>query len=244
MISSPVFLQRRPMTLLELVISMVLTISLLTILGHFYLHVNRMGQEMDRVQQESFEKRYVENRLAAILPKAVCPANDNESFHFFSSNDLGDLFKMGTTSLVFTFDNKVQLSKEMAHYVIGRLYVDKEGCLTLATWPAEKRWKEDDLPPVHREVLLENVATLAFSFFVPPKRGKTYMEEQTKKKEYWEKLPDTLRTEEWPTEWRAEYRQLPAIVKISLDRAVGEKEEQWEFAFPLPHTLQPITYDH
>ncbi|MGA8164109.1 MAG: hypothetical protein WB791_03670 [Waddliaceae bacterium] len=240
-----VYLQRRCMTLLELVISMTLTIAILTTLSYFYLQVNQMSREMDRMQNESFERRHVEHRLATILPQTVSSKSHHKDFHFFSCVDSNDLFKPGSQSLLFTFDNQVQLNKEMSGRVIGRLYLDKKRNFTLAMWPSEKRWKNEN-PPIRREILMENIDTLKFSFFAPPSKGKTFREQQKENvKKDMERLPDSVReNRSWETEWKPEYHQLPAIVKITLARRKGKEEQTWDFAFPLPHALHPIIYDN
>ncbi|NGX42101.1 MAG: hypothetical protein K940chlam7_00378 [Chlamydiae bacterium] len=225
---------RRHFTLLELIISLSLTMVILTTLTYFYQQVNVINAKMDQAQNESFQKRYVENRLATILPKTVSSTDPANQFHFFSSPDPGDLFKSGSFSLVFTFDNCVNLNKEMAYHVIGRLYLDDKGNFTLAKWPTEKRWKENEPVPISKEILLENVETLDFLFLIPPKKGKAKDEGEL-----------TLGPEKkWEREWKKEYRQLPAIVKIVLKRRLDNKEEETlTFAFPLPHTQHPIIYD-
>jgi hypothetical protein len=228
-------IRRHHATLLELLISMALTMVILSALSYFYRQVNFVNIEMDRAQNESFRKRYAENRLANILPRAISSTEKSGDFLFFSSPNLGGLFKENSPSLVFTFDNGVKLNKDLSYHVIGRLYLDKKGNLTLAAWPPKKRWKENDLPPMCKEILLEDVEELKFFYFVPPDRGKTRVDEKKQKAEL---LPAVR--EWWPEEWMKEYRQLPAIVKIVVKL---KNEETVTFAFPLPHMRQSITYD-
>lgn len=242
-------IQRRYMTLLELIISMTLTIALLTTLSYFYLQVNQINHEMDRTQNESFEKRYIENRFAAILPQTTTSKPSNKNVYFFSGSNSDDLFKSGSENLIFTFDNGVKLNKEMAYHVIGRLYLDKKGNVTLAIWPTKNRWKENEKnPPVSQEILMANVDTLTFAFFTPPNKGTTFQQDPKKPeiKKSLERLPESIRGE-WTGEWRREYDQLPAIVKITITRVIEKKKKKEKetlvFAFPLPHTVQPIIYN-
>lgn len=246
MIMPFVFLQRRPITLLELLISMTLMAAILSSLSYFYLHVTQMNREMDRAQMESFEKRYVEYRLSKIFPQTFPPGKNNEDFHFFTRAESQDLFQPESQNLLFSFDNKAQLNKEMSHHVVGRLYLDKRGNFTLATWPSEKRWKENEDPPIKREILMENVETLEFSFFAPPNKGKTFQEElKPDEKKILPMLPAEVRDKrEWENEWKQEYRQLPAIVKITLTRESSKEKQRLIFAFALPNTLNPIIYDN
>lgn len=235
--------RRLYITLLELVISMSLAAVILSTLTFFYHQVSLINAEMDREQNESFQKRYVENRLATILPKALSSKDPSNDFHFFTSPDLGGLFKQGTTSLVFSFDNCVQLDKNMTYHVIGRIYLDEEGSFLLAKWPAEKRWKENETPPMSKEILLENVEDLSFSFFIPPDKGKTIIDgnQQTSKIKF--EIPQDLKGR-WVAEWNKEYHQLPGIVKMEVTKKDRKgKEEKITYAFPLPHAINPITYD-
>lgn len=163
-------IQRRHITLLELLIATALTVVILSTLSYFYRQVTVINVEMDKTQNESFKKRYVENRLASVLPKSISSTDISNDFHFFSSPDLGALFKEGSDSLVFSFDNCVRLDKDMSYHVIGRLFLDTEGNLTLATWPVPKRWKEDEPIPISKEILLDHIETLEFQFYVPPQK--------------------------------------------------------------------------
>lgn len=236
-------LRRQYITLLELIIAMSLAVVILSTLSFFYYQVNLINVEMDQEQNESFQKRYVENRLASVLPKALSSIDPSNDFHFFTSPDLGGLFRQGTASLVFSFDNCVQLDKNMTYHVIGRIYLDQNGSLILAKWPAEKRWKENEIPPMSKEVLLENVEHLSFSFFVPPDKGKSIIngDQQTPKIKF--EIPPDLKGG-WVSDWKKEYHQLPAIVKVVVNRINRKgKKEEITYAFPLPHVRIPITYD-
>ena len=229
--------------LLELLIAMVLAMVVLSTLTFFYHQVNLINVEMDREQNESFQKRYVENRLANILPKTLSSKDPSKDFHFFTSPDLGGLFKPGTTSLVFSFDNCVQLDKKMSYDVIGRIFLDNEGNLALAKWPSEKRWKENEASPISKEILLKNVENLSFSFYIPPERGKTKPEEKPLGSKVKFEIPQELKGR-WVAQWEKEYHQLPAIVKIIITRKNRNGDEEMiTYAFPLPHTLIPITYN-
>lgn len=230
--------KRHYMTLLELIIAMSLTAIILTTLMYFYQQVTWINTEMDRVQSRNFQKRFVEKRLSEVIPKAI--PKKKKDFHFFISLNGGELFKPRTTSLLFTFDNCVKLNKQMSYHVIGRLYLDNEGNFTLATWPIPKRWKENENPPMFKEILLENVESLSFEFFVPPDKGKTEIDNGIAKLN--EKIPLEIRGQ-WVTDWKKEYRELPAIVRVKLKHNLDGEVESLTFAFPLPHTSRPIIYD-
>lgn len=238
-------LRKSHVILLELLIAMGLTVAILSTLMFFYYEISLINAEMDKDQNESFKKLFVENRLSHILPKTVSIKDPSKDFHFFTSRDQGGLFNSGTASLVFSFDNGVQLDKNMSYHVIGRLFLDPEGNLTLAKWPAEKRWKENESPPMSKEILLENIDTLSFAFFVPPDRGRkeAALGSSFPAPKAAFEIPAEIKGR-WVEEWSKEYHQLPAIVKITLVQkdALG-KGEILNFAFPLPHTKNPVIYE-
>jgi len=232
--------KKHSVTLLELLIAMSLAMVILSTLTFFFHQVNVINTEMDLEQNAHFQKRYAENRLAAILPRTLSAADPSHDFHFFTTPDLGGFFKPGTSSLVFSFDNCVQLDKTMTYHVIGRLYLDDDGNLILAKWPAEKRWKENEPPPLAKEILHTNVEDLVFRFFVPPDKGQPHLDKKTSNLP---NLPQELKGR-WLQDWKKEYRQLPSIVKLILK--IKDREGNTEavtYAFPLPHTCIPITYD-
>ena len=209
--------KRRFFALLELIIAISLTMIILSTLMYFYKQVNDINTQMDVVQNKAFKLMYVENRLSHTIPRAENVFN----FYFFTSPDVGGLYKAGSTSLLFSFDNCVKLDKQMAYIVIGRLFLDPEGNFTLATWPAPKRWAENEPVPMKKEILLEDVESLSFEFF-----GKI----------------DENQPLKWVDEWHKEYNKLPLIVRVKLLMGKGENEKELIYTFPLPNTSEPITY--
>ena len=129
---------KRYATLLEVLIAMVLTIAVLMTLTFFYRQVMTIGVEIEKTKNQDFYLRYVESRLARILPKAVSPTSKEQDFVFFSLGDEA-LTKPGSQSLIFTFDNGVNLDKKFSNHVLGRLYLDTHGRLMLAYWPSPAR---------------------------------------------------------------------------------------------------------
>ena len=168
----------RCFTLLELLIGMGLAVMLLSTLSYFYLQVEMLNTEAERTQKESFELRHVENRLAKILPYTLSERELKKHFYFFTSQGEG-MFK--NPSLLFTFYNGVKLSSPFANDVLGRLYLDDEKKqLCLATWPSPKRWETGTTPPMAMEVLLDDVESLSFQFYVAPKKDRSKVVEQKK----------------------------------------------------------------
>lgn len=164
-------LVKRYFTLLEVLIGMTLAIVLLSTLSYFYQQVEWLNTEAERAQKESFQMRYVENRLAKIMPQTFSEREMKKYFYFYTSQAEG-LLK--SPSLLFTYYNGVKLDSPFSNEVLGRLYLDEQKKqLCMATWPSPKRWKLGEAPPMSKEVLMENVESLAFEFYVAPDRDRS-----------------------------------------------------------------------
>ena len=231
-------LQHRFQTLIEVVIAMVLTILILTTLTFFYQQIDFAGREIDIIEAENFKLRFLENRLSTILPKAVSKTDRLKDFVFFTASDEAGLTKPGSTSLIFTYNDEIKLDKGYAYHVIGRLFLDPHNRLMLAYWPTPKWWKSNESPPPpKKDVLLEGVESLSFSFFVPPDKGEP--EPAPKPKEGEE---PTIEPEKgWSGNWPQNYNRLPAMVKVTI--TLEGSKAQKSFIFPLSNTKYSIIYE-
>lgn len=231
-------------TLLELLIAMGLVAMLLTTISYYYLQLVVLDQKTEQLQNEIYQLAYLESRLAQVLPRAVPEGKRGKPFFFYTASDSkGGLFKEGTTSLVFVYDNGIDLDKKLANEVVGRLFVDTEGRLTLASWPVPKRWDKDKEPPMKKEILLDGVEAIRFSFYYPPQVdqskvvGKVSPQVQAKRSLFLEQ------DDHWYDSWLQDYYMLPAIMRIELERkAAGEPVQRFQLAFPLPNASQVIYY--
>jgi hypothetical protein len=225
-------LRKRHITLLELMIAVGLTMVILTAVSFFYRQVIDINRKMDQAENKAFKLLYVENRLMHILPK-IAPSTDKDiEFFFFSDSDTSGFTKAGSQSLVFTFDNGVQLDKQMSCYVVGRLYLDLESRLILATWPVPKRWVENTNVPMKKEILMENIDTLEFRFFVPPEKGKDPFKGWPQGE-----------AGQWISFWPSDVDVAPPLVKIVLTRTENGNRETLTYAYHIPNSIQPIIYD-
>lgn len=196
---------RRAVTLLEVLIAMALTVLILTVLTFFYSHVSKIGTEIDQIKDQGFYVRYLESRLADILPKVVTPTDPD--FAFFSVGDEG-LTKPGSQSLIFTFNNGPSLDKDLSNHVIGRIYVDRDGNLMFSYWPTLKHWNRAGLPEERKELLLEKVDSLSFEFFVAPEKSKRWSPskgQEIEPKGEWRRQP-----------WLKEFQNVPVIIKVII----------------------------
>lgn len=233
--------KRRHMTLLEVLIALSLMAILLTILMVFYRDQNQMNIHLDQMEQQAFRMMYVENRLSQILPQAISPYDSKKDFYFFTDSDANGSLKSGLPSLVFTYDNGNELDKRLSNHVLGRLYVDREDRLCLATMPSPQRWEHPI--PLELEVLLLGVETLNFEFYVPPDRDRKIVLEQAKNtsaSQAADTLIDIVPKNSWHSTWKSEYKQLPAMIRLTITLKTGQK---MTYAFPFPNTDMVITYE-
>lgn len=233
--NSPRIKCRRYVTLLEVIIAMSLTLLILTTLTFFYRQIYMLGAELDVVQKKSFQLRFLENRFAYFLPRAL--SEKDKDFVFFTAP--AEVGLTQSTSLIFTYDNEVDIDKPFANHVLGRLYVDPENHLVLAYWPSPKSWNGDPSPPLKKEVLMEGVSNIDFEFFIAPE--KEFELPKLPEKDGEIPLEPEPKGEWRKGTWSIEYKQLPAMIRITLT-LLGSEEKQ-TFVFPFPHTKRPITYD-
>lgn len=240
---------RRFQTLLEMLIAMVLTILILTTLTFFYQQITMTGVEINSIEQENFQLRFIENRLSNILTKAVAKNNKLKDFVFFTATEDYGITKLGSTSLIFTFNNGVKLDKIYSNHVIGRLYLDPKDRLILAYWPTPKWWSNHEAPSPKIEILREGVESLSFEFFIPPDKGETEpapSKAQDKKNQNTNDNEEPVLEPEPKGQWRQgswllSYQQLPAMVKVII--TLSDAKEKQEFIFPLTNYKKNIVYD-
>ncbi len=230
-------------SLIEVIIATALLSVLMATVMFFYKQIAWMNSEMEKVERTKFVKSYVENRLAAVIPKTTSPTKDKQEFYFFTRNDTEALFKNGSSSLIFTFNNGINLNKPFSNAVLGRLWLDKEGRFILSMWPVPKRWIEEEMPPIKSEILLENVESLSYEFYVPPEKNMDLIAQVNPDKEYLKKRNEI--PPGWHKEWKNDYNSLPALVKLHLKMSTQNEKESNEvtFIFPLSCSNYFIVYD-
>lgn len=218
--------QKRAITLLEVLIATALTAILLSALTFFYRDLTVLNADVDRLYTVQFQQSYLQKRLASVLPKIVAPKPKQKDFYFFTSP------VNGQPSLVFVYDNEACLDRTYGSLVLGRIYLDSGGNLVLGTWPAPSRWDVDP-KEMKKEILMEQVETLGFRFYLPPERDRTKLGSQNNLEasayNHW--------LEEWPSAWK----ELPPLMTIQVKRK--DHEETLRFAYQLPHSNLAILYE-
>lgn len=179
-------LKKRFMTLLEMLIGMALTMALLTTLTFFYQMIDQLNTASEKAQKEIFHVQYAENRLSQVLTEAIAEKQKNH-LYFYTSGDLGGLFATGSPSLVFQYETGTDLDDSRAVTALGRLFLDKQNRLSLATWPDPTDERPDAInlsiadkktSKAKVEVLLENVSSLRFQFYVAPDRDRSLLNQK------------------------------------------------------------------
>ena len=238
--------KRRYFTLLETLIALALTSLALSSLFFFYREVVTLNNQADQLEKESFKLRHIENRLSFIFPRVISETSKHD-FFFFTAKDPGGLYAPGNpTSLIFTFDQGVDLSKAFSNIILSQIFLDNQRRICLASWPAPSRWNKDSTLPMKFQVLLEEVDSLKFWFFIAPNKK-------------WDPTPAagnptpptppanaavTVKLNPspeggWIDYWNQEFHQLPAIVKMEIKR----REKTEFFAFPLSNSQRQPVYN-
>lgn len=246
----------RHMTMLEVLIGMTLTAVLLTILTFFYQQITWLNAESDKQELESFRAKYLESRLSYVFPNILPPKKDGSSV-FFVATDQNQALKQGSPSLVFTFDNGICLDKIFSNGVLGRLFVNNKDQLILAKWPAPVRWVEGQLPPMKKEVLMDNVARIDFRFFTPPEKDRSRLDKFNKEAQTNVnpvKKNDEISPPEQPLiatqnsdmtiEWN-DKNKLPPLLWLDVYQKIDkDKDKKMTFVFPLIKSKEVILYDN
>lgn len=212
----PVFplIKKKFFTLLEIVIAAALTALLLSILLGAYFQSAKTAEVYGREEEELFLERYLQHRLEEVL--RTIPKIDQKENFFFSSKGEGSL--PGSQTLLFSYDNGISMDSNLSGPVLGRLYVDLEGGLTLITWPDRKEWGET-LPPFHREVLARGVRKISFEFLRISNEGSPV---------------------EWVADWPKEFKSRPGAIRLVIERTKGENSTSHSFVFIVPKEMGVI----
>jgi hypothetical protein len=185
-----------------------------------------MGER--ELRRNLFEERLLESRLLKLFTNAQRGDKKKDTI-FFREGD----------SLVFVTDRGVDYEPFLANNVLARLFLDRHNRLCIGYWPLPERWKDQQgSPPMHLEVLAENVEELDFSFFAAPTRlkQKNFVGERQVIKEG---LAEVDVTEgEWIPEWDRRAFRLPSLVQVKI---VQESKER-TFYFVLPQGAEAIIY--
>lgn len=192
--------KRRHLTLLELMIAIGLGLAILSSSLFFYRFAVLQNEEIFRLEKEAFRLRVMQFKLNELFQRVDAKAL------FFTKPE--SPFSKGQ-SLVLKVINPPFDIPTFSGPALQTLIVDSEKRLILATWQFNDSLTDETMPDMHLEILLENIDRIDFQFLVK--------ETDLSNAE--------LRGGAWAKEWKPDWAQVPAAVKIQFDKL--------EFAFPI-----------
>jgi hypothetical protein len=230
-------ISKRPFTLLETFIALAWSVILITTLSYFYLQMATINNQSEAIQKDSFQRRYMENRLSLVFPQTIKPTKEKQNFYFFTYSDPGGIFKPGSPkSLFFAYDNETDVDKPMSNEVLGEIFLDPQGRLCLATWVSPQRWINGVNPRIKKEILLDGVDSFTMEFFIPPdKKWDSKAPPEAPTKTVVKPSPEGG----WTDSWSQDYKLLPGMIRLEIKRK-GTVEN---YIFPFSNTARQIIYN-
>lgn len=205
-------IRKKSFTLVELLIAIGLLSLLLTTLFGIYRYIDHTQKKIAQEEKGNFRLLYAQHRLSEVIPQTVSKTRGKDDFYFYTQSS-----NQSPHSLVFIYDNGADGSPIFSGPVIGKLFLEPNGELSLATWPLISR--ESNQPPMRKEVLLEGVEDIKFSFYMPPRKDVSD-----------KPLDSSLdgKYGQWHPEWpvdnsQEDFKDLPAMVKIFVTLRNKEK---------------------
>lgn len=227
-------LKKHPFTLIEVLVGLTLTALLVGILTGSYREIAKINQEVASTRQAIMAPLYVHKRLGETLARAVMHPEAAGAKEFFFTSVLGDK----SPSLVFTYNQGVDMNPAYCGIVLARLYVTDEGHLTLASWPITSL--EEPTPTSSRvEVLLEGVKTWSLAFYQPPPIGTMPVDVQ----EIEMGREKTTPQPRWQEAWPITHQELPAMVRLDLTlHSENSGNQELSLTYPLVQSNKEVTF--
>ncbi len=217
--------KKRPITLLETLISFALaSIVLMALLGTYH-SIEYLHSKQKQLEEEITTDLFLQHRLEDLfyqIPTAPLPQYPP----IFATENLSIPPLAKGPSLVFSHYTDGSAYAEINHIAISRLILDEKGNLSLITWPYPKEYVEDP-SYAHQEILAPNVQYLSFFFYIPPKENLPISSST-------ELSPDT-----WHSHWPKDTKYLPAILAIEITR----NDQKKLFAYPITQKEQFPKYN-
>lgn len=199
-------------------IALALALLILTALLSSYLHMERTAAWWQKEEKRLFSERFFYHRLLEIF--SHLEEADQEKTFFFTPEMQSAWTLPNSPSLIFSYDNGASLDTTLSGSTLGRLFVTPEGELTLITWPNREAWKEQTVPSFHREVLMDQVKQLSFSFFQVA-------------------TEENIDLTGWNSgKWTKDNKALPGAIQLSLTL---KDDSVHLFSFPVPEVLSIIS---
>lgn len=238
--------RRNSFTMIEILISMGLAMSVLTLLMGFYAYVMYIGKKGDQLERKTIETFYLQSRLSGLIPEAIPYFKSTKSrkkegeikteYNFFSS------FLNGSSSLTFLFYNEASIDPQFSGNTLGKIYVNENKQLVFSMLPSPLKWGNNQNVPAKTEILASGVERMEISFFTPLEANRV---------ELWKDMRVSSPREnennnsldfppgQWVSEWKNSYKKLPPLVKLELIK----KNETVTFIYRLPWSEYMIVYE-
>jgi hypothetical protein len=221
-------LRKRAVTLVELLIAIGLLALLMTTLFGIYRYIDSTQRKVAQEEKGNFRLLYAQHRLSEVIPQSVSKSEAKEDYYFYTQTS-----HHAPTSLVFTYDNGADGIPLFSGHVFGKVFLEPNGDLSLATWPIISR--EPNNPPMRKELLLDNVKDIRFSFYMPPRKDIKDKPQDSALEEKYNRWHS-----EWPVDITQEdFRDLPSMVKVIVTL---KNNEEIVFAFALTNAKRHIIY--
>jgi hypothetical protein len=209
---------KRAAILLELIIALGLTAILLSVLFRFFAGSVLMDQKVDGARQALYQRQHLQMRLSTILnamvPRSSIAQPKGASFYTVEEKLPG---------FVAIFDNGIDPDPLFSGPILGKVFLDTDGNLSLALWPLEKTEKKC----YRKEILLPNVQKMRFQFLA--KKSLQQPDSQALS------INSTL---EWRTNWPKNRWDLPSMIRL----VIQQDGQETGFAYALPFIEPIVTY--
>lgn len=203
-----------------MLIALSLTTILLTFLFSFFVESAKIEKKMDTTRTIIIRRGHLQTRLQTILTSVDRGSNDP---YFYTKK----FDKEKTVSLITIFDNGIDPDPAFSGPITGRIYLDQEMNLSLATWPVTKNKNR----PWRKEILMPNIKSFEFEFLGKKSAVEHGVKDQSRS------INATL---SWRFDWAQSTREIPGIIRMTIYEE-GSKEPI-RFAFILPVSEPFVTY--
>ncbi len=210
--------KKRAVILLEFLIALSLMAILLTFLFSFFVQSAKIEKKLDTTRMLVSKRSYLQIRLQSVL-SSIDRSTLNPCFYTKMFE------KEKKVSLIVQFDNGIDPEPAFSGTLIGRIYLDSEKNLNLATWPLT----QEKNPPWRNEILYSNIKDFEFEFL-----GSATDPEKN------ESMRAITPNFAWRTRWPKSIGAIPGIVRLTLH--VEKEQDPIRYALILPVSEPFITY--
>ena len=99
---------KRYMTLMEVLVAMALTAALLSILMFFYRQATELNRLNDKAIQDSFQIRYIDNRLSKVFSYLIREKDPAWQFYFMTTKSFATDGIAKGDALIVAYNNETK----------------------------------------------------------------------------------------------------------------------------------------